>query len=116
MATNFVQPGNTLMLTAPADVTSGQLIIVGALAGVCSYDAGSGKPVEVTVDGVWTLPKATGAINEGAIVWFDNVTNHNVANASATGLFPIGVAVAAAGSSDATCRVRLSGIPVAAVA
>jgi hypothetical protein len=39
---------------------------------------------------------------------------HNVANAGE--LFPIGVAVRAAGSRDRTCRVRLSGIRVAAVA
>ena len=31
--------------------------------------------------------------------------------ATGVGLWPIGTAVRAAGSSDATCRVRLSGIP-----
>jgi predicted RecA/RadA family phage recombinase len=117
MAKNFIQNGNTVTLTAPAAVKSGDLIVVGALAGVCAYDADSGAEVEVSLTGVWELPKAApGAINEGAIVWFDNTTNHNVVNASATGMFPIGVAVRAAGSSDTTCRVRLSGIPVAAVA
>jgi predicted RecA/RadA family phage recombinase len=87
-----------------------------ALAGVCAFDAISGSEVEVTLVGVWELPKATGAITESAIVWWDNTTNHNVVAASAAGLFPIGVAVQAAGSSDATVRVRLSGVPAAAVA
>jgi hypothetical protein len=31
-----------------------------------------------------------------------------------SGFFPIGVAVRAAGTNDATCRVRLSGTPVVA--
>jgi class 3 adenylate cyclase len=44
-----------------------------------------------------------------AIVWWDATTGHNVVNASAIGLFPVGVAVRAAGSSDTTGRVRLSG-------
>jgi len=37
MAKNFIQNGNTVTLTAPAAVKSGDLIVVGALAGVCAY-------------------------------------------------------------------------------
>jgi Uncharacterized conserved protein (DUF2190) len=43
---------------------SGDLIIVGALAGLAAYDAAAGYPVEVS--GVWELPKTSGQINEGA--------------------------------------------------
>jgi hypothetical protein len=62
------------------------------------------------------VPEASGQTDEGAAVWWDNVTGHNVVNASGAGLFPIGAAVRAAATGDTTCRVRLSGIPVAAVA
>ena len=55
-----------------------------------------------------------GQINAGAAVFFDNVTGHNVVNASGAGLFPLGVAVKAAGTNDATVRVRLNGVAVAA--
>jgi hypothetical protein len=46
---------------------------------------------------------------------FDHTTGHNILNASAAGMFPIGVAMQAAGTNDTTCRVRVSGIPVTAV-
>ena len=76
----------------------------------------AGDLVEVTVSGAWELPKASGQILEGAAVWWDNTTGHKVVNASAGGLFPIGVAVREAGTNDTTVRVRLSGIPVTSVA
>ena len=103
---NFIQPGETITLTAPAvtGCKSGDLIVVGAIAGVAAYDAAAGDPVEVTTEGVFELPKAAGEINEGALVFWDNTTNHNVVNASSAGLFPIGVAVAHAGSSDTAPR------------
>jgi predicted RecA/RadA family phage recombinase len=101
--------------TAVTGCKSGELIAAGALTGVAAYDAAAGDPVEVTLSGVWELPKASGQINEGAAVWFDDTTRHAIVNASAAGVFPIGVAVQSAGTNDATCRVRLSGIPVTAV-
>ena len=92
---------------------SGDLIIVGAIAGVAAYDAAAGEEVEVTVVGVFTLPKGSGQITEGAAVWW-NATNSEIANATGLGLFPVGVAVRAAGSSETTVLVRLSGVPVVA--
>jgi predicted RecA/RadA family phage recombinase len=112
---NFIQPGDVVTVAAPGNVKSGDLIIVGALAGVCATDGGTGDEVEIALVGVFELPKAAGEINAAAAVWFDNVTNHNVVNASSAGLFPVGVAVAHAATGDATVRVRLSGVPVAAV-
>lgn len=116
MAKTFIQPGDTVTLTAPAvtGCKSGDLIVVGALAGVAAYDAAAGDPVEVTLTGVWELPKASGQVNEGAAVWWSTTTS-DVVNASGAGLYPIGAAVAGAGTNDATVRVRLSGVPVAAV-
>jgi predicted RecA/RadA family phage recombinase len=117
MSKNFRQPGDTVTVTAPAvtGCKSGDLIIVGALAGVAAYDAKAGDPVEITLTGVWELAKASGQINEGAAVWWDT-DDSNVVNASSAGLYPIGAAVAGAGTNDATVMVRLSGVPVAAVA
>ena len=59
---------------------------------------------------MFELPKATGAINARAVVWWDTSPG-NVVNATQAGAYPIGIAVQAAGSSDATCRVRLNGTP-----
>jgi predicted RecA/RadA family phage recombinase len=115
MAKNFIQPGDTVTLTAPiGDVSSGDLIVVGNFAGVCAYDAAAGEEVEVTLTGVWELPKASGQINEGAAVWW-STTDRNMKNVTCADLYPIGVAVRGAGGSDTTVRVRLSGVPVAVV-
>jgi hypothetical protein len=59
------------------------------------------------------LLKVSGQINQGADVWW-NASNQSVANATGAGFFAIGFAVRAAGSDDATCRVRPSEIPVVA--
>ncbi len=116
MAKNFIQPGDVVTLTAPAvtGCKSGDLIIVGAIAGVAAYDAVAGDEVEVSVVGVFELPKASGQINEGATVFF-NATSGEIENASGAGLFAVGVAVKGAGTNDTTCRVRLNGVAVAAV-
>ncbi len=112
---NFVMDGNTLTLTAPAvtGCKSGDLIVVGAIAGVAAYDAAAGAEVEVTVEGMFTLPKASGQITEGQKVFW-STTDSNVKNATGVGLSPIGVAVREAGTNDATCRVRLDGVAVVA--
>jgi predicted RecA/RadA family phage recombinase len=61
---------------------------------------------------VFELPKASGQINEGAAVSWDN-SAHNVV-APGSGKYPIGCAVQAAGTNDPTCRVRLNGVATAA--
>ncbi len=90
-------------MTAPSGgVVSGAGIIVG------TEDA----EVELAVTGVFELAKASGQLAEGAAVSWDN-SAHNVV-APGAGKYPIGICVKLAGTSDATCRVRLSGIPTAA--
>ena len=108
-----LNPQRPKNVTAPASVTSGGGVVVGNLFGIAAYDAGSGEEVEVSLVGVFELKKASGQINEGAAVWW-NATNGEVSNVTGGGFYPIGVAVKAAGSSDTTCRVRLSGTPVVA--
>ena len=58
------------------------------------------------------MAKAADQFTEGQAVSCDNTT-HNV-GAPGTGKFPIGVAVAAAATSDTKCLIRLSGIPTVA--
>jgi predicted RecA/RadA family phage recombinase len=114
MARNFVQPGDTLSLTAPAGgVTSGQFVIVGAFAGVAQHDAAAGASVEVMVTGVWMLPKAAAtAIAAGAAVYWDGAAGN--VTTTAAGNTAIGAAVKAAADADATAAVRLNGIAFAA--
>ena len=41
---NYFQPGHTITLTAPAAVTSGGGLLVGAIFGIAAHDAASGEP------------------------------------------------------------------------
>ena len=56
---NYVQEGDVLTVSAPANVLSGAVAIVGSIYGVAAFDALSGADVEVQVEGVFTLTKVT---------------------------------------------------------
>lgn len=104
---NYVQPGATLDLTAPAGgVTSGQGVIVGSLFGVAATDASAGEKVAVSVEGVFELPKATGAsLAEGAKAYW---TSTGDISGTATGNTLVGHVVEAASSAATLVRVRVS--------
>ena len=93
---------------------SGDLIIVGALAGVAAYDAAAGDPVEVDDRRRVGIDEGRGQSSK-ARRYGGTLDDGNVVNATGAGAFPIGMAVKAAGSNDATCRVRLDGVAAAAV-
>jgi predicted RecA/RadA family phage recombinase len=92
-------------------VVSGQFIVVGALAGVCQHDAKNGAPVEVTLDGVWSLAKAAVAITAGQQLYWEGVGGTVTTVAAGNAL--IGAAVAAAADTAPTVAVRLNGVTVA---
>ncbi|MFN7594283.1 MAG: DUF2190 family protein, partial [bacterium] len=72
-----VGDADVVTVTAPAAVASGAGVLVGLLFGVAIHAAASGAPVAIMTEGVFRLPKASGAINEGVRVFWDN-TNGNV--------------------------------------
>lgn len=105
---NYIQPGNVVTLPAPAGgALSGQALLIGSLFGVAAYTALQGADVEVLLEGVYELPKATGALVAGAKAFWDS-TNRCVTGMSA-GNTPIGAVVAAVASAALTARVRLDG-------
>ena len=115
MAKNYVAPGETVTLTAPTGgVVSGQGVVIGNLFAVATGSAAEGAEFEAALTGVWSLPKAAGAIDAGARVWFD-ASAGTIKNASASGLYPVGTAVAAALDAATTCAIRLDGVAVTAV-
>ncbi len=110
MATNHVQPGNTITLTAPSGgVSSGDGVLIGAFFGVAQYDAEAGDEVEVDLTGVWDLPKAAEAFTEGDVVYWD--TTPGQVSSDDAGYF-IGAVTRDAASGDATARVRLNGVAI----
>lgn len=70
---NYVQSGNTMTWTndTGAAVASGDVVVVGNQIGVASVDIADGDAGELSMSGVYELPKATGAaITAGdAVVW-----------------------------------------------
>lgn len=106
---NFVQRGDTLTLTAPAEINSGDVVAVGAIIGVANGDAENGAPVDVDTVGVFRLPKVSAlAIAAGDVVYFDAATK--LVNKTAGGNTKLGVAVAAAANPSPSVPVRLNGV------
>lgn len=119
MATNFVQPGSTITMTAPSGgVVAGKLYIINNTACVALTTAAQGAAFEAAIDGVWDLPKAPSqAWIEGARIMWDNTANQRASNATTAGFFPIGIAVDAVGSGagETVGRVRLNGVATVAL-
>ena len=110
---NFVQAGANLDLTAPHALASGEGFIVGNLFAVASTDAANGAAVVGVTEGVFVLPKRLSATFAacGAVSWDVSAKR---CDAPGSGLYPVGVAVEAAGNGAATVTVRLDGVSTAA--
>ncbi len=105
---NFIQPGASVTVAAPAAVVSGQGVMIGALFGVAATDAASGAPVAIATEGVFELPKEattdTFAIGD-AVEWDAGAARIAALDAGTK----IGVVIAAAGATATIARVRLTG-------
>jgi predicted RecA/RadA family phage recombinase len=105
---NYIQPGNTLSLTAPYAVSSGDGFLVGNIFAVAACDADNGAPVEGTTVGVFDLDKVSAqAWTAGAAIYWDNTAKLCTTTVSTNTL--IGAAVEAAANPSSTGRVRLNG-------
>jgi predicted RecA/RadA family phage recombinase len=107
---NFRGEGRTLRLTAPVGgVVSGLFYQIGDLIGCANYTAAASTPFDMTVEGEYEAPKATGqAWTEGAAVYWDNAAR-NVTTTVASNK-KIGHAIAAAASGDTVGQIRLQAI------
>ena len=107
---NFIQPGDSLTVSAPYAVTSGQGVLVGALFGVAAVDGVQNAVIECQTKGVFDITKEPAlAITAGARVFWDN-TNRRLTT-TATGNFQVGLATVAALAADTTVRAVLLRVP-----
>lgn len=111
---NFIQPGNTLTLTAPAALAAGDGFLVGSIFAVAAGAAESGADVEGVLVGVFSLPKATGTgsgWSQGTKLYWDPTAagGAKVTATADTDSVSIGVAAADAADGSATAAVRLNG-------
>lgn len=96
---NYIQPGDTISLPAPANVVSGAGVLVGALFGVATHGALSGALVELQTTGVVTLNKAAGSIAVGARLFWDDTAKR--VTTTVTSAFPVGYHVGVAANAAA---------------
>jgi predicted RecA/RadA family phage recombinase len=108
MATNFIQPGRAITVTAAAAATSGAVVAVGSIIGVAANTAAIGDALDIETEGVWELPKvAANTFTVGAPAYWAAGTG--LVTSTATDNTKLGVAVAAAGAGAGTVKVRLNG-------
>ena len=101
---NFVQPGNTITLTAPYAVASGDGLLVGSIFGIAAGAAALGEPVETALVGVFDITKVgSQAWTVGARVYWDDTNKRTTTVATDNTL--IGVAVEAVASGAVEVRI-----------
>jgi predicted RecA/RadA family phage recombinase len=108
MATNYVQPGDVLTLTAPYQRNTGQGALVGSIFGVALQTVANAVAGEFATKGVWSLSKTSAqAWTVGQKIYWDN-SNKRCDSDSTVGQL-IGVATAVADNPSSTGYVRLNG-------
>ena len=71
MATNFVQNGDAMSITAGATYSSGDVVVVGEQIGIAVNDIASGAVGVVNMCGVFNVPKVSGAVIAAgeSVIW-----------------------------------------------
>ena len=105
----YVQPGNTITLTAPYAVASGDGLLVGSIFGVASGTAALGESVETALTGVFDITKiGSQAWTVGAKVYWDDTNKRCTTVATDNILVDMTVEAVASGAGDTIGRVRLN--------
>jgi predicted RecA/RadA family phage recombinase len=106
---NYIQPGDTVTVTAPANVASGEGVLIGKLFGVAAISAASGQDVEIKTTGVYELPKTSAQewATVGLPIYWDDSTGV-LTTVAASNTF-VGVNLAAAANPSGYGVVRLNG-------
>lgn len=110
MAKNYVQPGDTLTLTAPYAVSAGGGAKIGTnIFGVALSDVANGAVGEWATGGVWDLTALSTDTGSAGTIWYWDDTNKRVTTTLTSNL-KIGVGVNTKSNGDTTARVRLNGV------
>ena len=106
---NYVQPGNTITLTAPYLVASGDGLLVGSIFGIATGGAALADPVEAALVGVFDITKVgSQAWAEGAKIYWDNTNKRCTTVATDNTLIGVAIVAVAGGAGDTIGRVRLN--------
>ena len=112
----FRSEGASMDYTPVADVAGGEVVVVGELVGVAPVEIPAGTQGALALEGMFSLPKATGggtAIPAGTRVYWDDA--NKIAVTGGNNFRQVGYTVAAAADADATVDVKLErGAPLPA--
>lgn len=112
----YVQPGKVIEFVASGAKTSGQVVRIGQLLGVVKSDTADGATGLAEIDGVFTVPKVSGAViaqgeslcwDASAAKFDDNLATP--ASGDVTGA--AAVAWEAAGNGATSMNVKFTGVP-----
>lgn len=104
---NFLQPGDSVDVDAPNDVTSGEGVVIGSLFGVATATKLSGERVALGVKGVYSLPKLSANVMAVGIKVNFNNANKELQIATST-LDNVATVLKAAGNGVTEVEVRLT--------
>lgn len=116
MTDKFRARGDVMDYVAGGAITSGQVVVMGHTLGVALKSGGAGETVPVAIEGVFELPKVSGAVFvQGEKLIFDVSAASGAgefddsAATPATGDITGGaVAMRAGGNGETTCLVKLT--------
>lgn len=107
---NYICTGERIDVIAPAGgLSSGDPFVIGSKIGIVLSGGSEGETVVCATEGVFELPKAVGAINQGQKLYFDGTAKKITTVAAGNTL--AGYAFRAALSGDATAFVTLTDDP-----
>ena len=117
---NSVREGRCIYYTPTSDVLGGGIVVFPGMIAIASTDIPAGETGACEVHGVYELPKAAGAIAQGARVFINEPVDNGVTTHAATttaGPIYAGIAWESAADADAIVEVKINfAVPVAAKA
>ncbi|WP_367354113.1 DUF2190 family protein [Agrobacterium pusense] len=82
---NYRGPADTVEVTAPADVNSGDGVLIGKLFGVAEVSAKAGERFNIARKGLFTLPKTKAqGWAEGSVLYWDGAKATTADNGGAS--------------------------------
>jgi len=109
MAKNLKSYGEVMDVTLTGSVTSGDVMIVGALAAIALSTGDSGDTIAASIEGVFEVAKlSTDDVGQGDQLYWDS-GNSQATLSDGTGANPaLGKAFVAAGNGETTVQAKLN--------
>lgn len=113
---NYKQSGEALTIVAAAVIAAGQVIAVANVLGVAANSAAIGEAAEINLEGVFTVPKVSGAViaqgetltwDASAAAFDDNAATPASGDITGAACY----AFEAAGAGVTSLQVRFTGTP-----